>query len=200
MFPLGAAVVPHQALPLHVFEPRYRALVRDCLAVDSTFGVVLIERGHEVGGGDTRFDIGCVVAIEQAEETEDGRWGLLCRGRRRLRVLEWLEDDPYPRAEIEVLDDGPWTADASIALDSAVAALRHVVDLARELGGDVDPGVLDLPGPAWEDQWRLVTRAPIGDLDRLAILAAETPERRLDVLTGELNAVASVLASRLGGG
>jgi Lon protease-like protein len=200
MFPLGSAVVPLQQVPLHVFEPRYRALVRHCLDGDGTFGIVLIERGHEVGGGDTRFDVGCRVEIVHAEQTPDGRWGVLVQGRRRLRVLEWLDDDPYPRADVADLDDGTWTADAGIALERCAGTFRRVVDLATRLGGSVDPGVLDLPGPVVDDQWRLVARAPIADLDRLAILAADTPERRLDLLATELDAVATVLATRLGGG
>ena len=54
MFPLGCVLFPHAHLPLHVFEPRYRTLTRDCLRTDREFGVVLIERGSEVGGGDSR--------------------------------------------------------------------------------------------------------------------------------------------------
>ncbi|MEA3054802.1 MAG: uncharacterized protein QOD30_234 [Actinomycetota bacterium] len=200
MFPLGSAVVPLQQLPLHVFESRYRALVRHCLDGDGTFGIVLIERGSEVGGGDARFDVGCRVEIVHAEETPDGRWGLLVQGRRRLRVVAWLDDDPYPRAEVEDLDDGPWTADAAIALERSIDAFRRILDLATQLGGTVDRTVLELPGPVVDDQWRLIARAPIADLDRLAILAADTPERRLDLLTDELEGVATVLASRLGGG
>jgi Lon protease-like protein len=200
MFPLGSAVVPLQQVSLHVFEPRYRALVRDCLDGDSTFGTVLIERGSDVGGGDTRFDAGCRVEIVHAEQTPDGRWGLLVMGRRRLRVVAWLDDDPYPRADVEDLDDGPWTADAAIALERSIDVFRQVLDLATRLGGTVDPALLDLPGPVVDDQWRLIARAPIADLDRLAILVAETPERRLDLLTDELEGVARVLASRLEGG
>ena len=58
MFPLSAVLYPHAQIPLHIFEPRYRALTRDCLAGDSRFGVVLIERGAEVGGGDQRMAVG----------------------------------------------------------------------------------------------------------------------------------------------
>ena len=58
MFPLGTVLFPHAPLPLHIFEPRYRALVQECIDGDGEFGVVLIERGFEVGGGDTRFGTG----------------------------------------------------------------------------------------------------------------------------------------------
>lgn len=200
MFPLGSVLLPHQPLALHVFEPRYRALVHDCLASDREFGVVLIERGSEVGGGDARFDVGCTARIVGAEESPDGRWALACTGGERIHVRAWLDDDPYPRAEVEALGDGTWTADAGIAMQAAVATFRRVVELAEQLGGTVDPGVLDLHGPALRDHWDLAARAPIAELDRLGILAADTPERRLDLLTGELAAIADVLASRLGGG
>ena len=60
MFPLGSVLLPGVVLPLHVFEPRYQQLVRDCLETDEhEFGVVLIDRGSEVGGGDSRTDVGC---------------------------------------------------------------------------------------------------------------------------------------------
>jgi Lon protease-like protein len=200
MFPLGTVLVPHQPLPLHVFEPRYRAMVHDCLAGDRTFGVVLIERGNEVGGGDVRFDVGCTAEIVEAEETEDGRWGLGTIGRRPLRVVEWLPDDPYPRAEVDVAADETWDDDAEAAFGAALASFRRVVGLAEESGMVVDPRILELPGEALWDAWLLVARAPIGDLDRLGLLAADGPADRLRRLTVHVEDVCAVLASRLGGG
>ena len=200
MFPLGSVLLPHQPLSLHVFEPRYRALVRRCLAGDKTFGVVLIERGHEVGGGDVRFDVGCTAHIAHAEESSDGRWGLICAGAERIRVVEWLPDDPHPLADVEIVDTGTWTADAAIAMEQAIAAFQRVIELAVRAGGTVDPELLDLPGPAIVDHWLLAGRAPVGELDRLALLAAESPERRLDLLTTQLHDLETVLASRLDGG
>ena len=200
MFPLGTVLVPHQPLPLHVFEPRYRALVHDCLAGDRTFGVVLIERGHEVGGGDVRFDIGCTAEIVEAEQTPDGRWGLATMGRQPLRVTEWLIDDPYPRADVEVLAEKEWSDDAEIAFGAAVAAFQRVIGLAEQAGMRVDPRVLELPGEASWDAWLLVARAPIGDLDRLGLLGVESPAERLRRLATHVEDVSAVLASRLGGG
>ncbi|HEV7759443.1 MAG TPA: LON peptidase substrate-binding domain-containing protein, partial [Acidimicrobiales bacterium] len=99
MFPLGTVLVPGMLLPLHVFEPRYRQMLDDCLAGDRTFGVVLIERGSEVGGGDVRTGVGTLARILQAEQAADGRWALMAVGARRIRIDRWLPDDPYPRAE-----------------------------------------------------------------------------------------------------
>ena len=200
MFPLGSVLVPGMPLPLHVFEDRYRALVHDCLAGDRTFGVVLIERGHEVGGGDVRFGIGCTATIVEAEQTPDGRWGLIATGDTRFRVDEWLPDHPYPRAEVTLLDDGEWTPDAAIAMDQAQAVFARVLDLAVRLGSSVDTSVLERSDDPVGDHWLLVARAPMGPLDKQSVLAAETPERRLDLLATHLADVETVLATRLGGG
>ena len=80
MFPLSAVLFPHASMPLHVFEPRYRVLMRDCLAGDARFGIVLIERGSEVGGGDERSALGTRGVITEAAELPDGRWVLEVRG------------------------------------------------------------------------------------------------------------------------
>jgi len=200
MFPLGTVLLPHQTIPLHVFEPRYRAMMLDCLAGDRRFGVVLIERGTEVGGGDVRFDVGTVATIVDAEELPDGRWTLEAVGAERLRVREWLPDDPYPQAEVDVLDEVPWSDDDGPALDGVVAGFHRVVDLARQLGAAVDDRVIDLPGDPHWDAWVIAARAPLADLDRLAVLAAESPSARLAVLRRSIDDVADVLASRLSGG
>ena len=99
MFPLGSVLFPHALLPLHVFEPRYRVLMFDLQRQEPEFGVVLIERGVEVGGGDERYPVGTVARILEASETPDGRWAVLAQGTRRITVASWLADDPYPRAE-----------------------------------------------------------------------------------------------------
>ena len=102
MFPLGNVVLPGELLPLNVFEPRYRQLVLDCLAAEvPEFGVVLIERGSEVGGGDVRTSIGTVARIVRVTPLGGGRFEVVAAGVRRANVLEWLADDPYPRGDVE---------------------------------------------------------------------------------------------------
>src|SRR5580765_5978986 len=101
MFPLGSVLFPS------LFLPRYRALAKHCLAPEREpeFGVVLIERGSEVGGNDVRTSVGTVARVLEAAELDDGRWVLGTVGTRRIRVVEWLPDDPFPRAVIEDWDD-----------------------------------------------------------------------------------------------
>ena len=120
MFPLEVAMLPGEELPLRIFEPRYAALVRDCLAADDpVFGVVLIEAGREVGGGDRRSRVGVLARIAECAATGEGRYRMNCPLGERIRVTEWLDDQPYPRA---VVDRGPTSpTPASIRRASAMS-------------------------------------------------------------------------------
>jgi Lon protease-like protein len=183
MFPLGVVLVPGELLPLHVFEERYRELMSDVLGDDGEFGVVLIERGSEVGGGDTRSRVGTMVRVVQAEELPDGRWAVVAVGDRRIRVKEWLSDDPYPRA---VVEDWPGEAAPDVDLHSryetVVWTLRTALGLAGELGREVAPVDSPLPEEPDPGSFALVTLAPLGPLDRQRLLNAPGTAQRLDLL------------------
>lgn len=182
MFPLGNVLVPHALLPLHVFEPRYRTLVRDLLDGDREFGVVLIEKGHEVGGGDVRSDLGTLARVLEAEEFDDGRWGVVSVGVRRLRVTEWLEDDPYPRAVVEELADGVPGPGAHELVEEVRARLSRLLALARELGDAVPPATTEIADDPGVASYHATTLAPLGPYDTQQLLAIDEPEERLTAL------------------
>jgi len=159
MFPLSTVLFPSGQLSLHVFEARYRKMTVDCLAGSGEFGVVLISRGSEVGGGDQRVMMGSVAGIEHAHRLADGRWLLIADGRRRIRVEEWLPDDPYPVALVSDVDDWEpprsapdkdWSGEnadmVDLALQMATAmAANRAVERARALLSELDRPV---PPPA----------------------------------------------------
>ena len=198
MFPLGTVLVPSAGLPLHVFEPRYRALVHDCLAGEREFGVVLIERGSEVGGQDVRTDVGTVARIVEATELPDGRWAIAAVGVRRVRVRAWLPDDPYPVAEVEEWPDPAPGAEHTELLDRAVALLRRALALSAEAGDPAAPATVELSDDPVLAGYQAMAVAPIGPLDRHALLAAPTPEARLAALANLLDDAIEVLVLRLG--
>src|SRR5258708_32303829 len=105
MFPLGTVLFPYAVLPLHVFEPRYRALTRHVLDGDQEFGIVLSERGSEVGGGDVRFRVATLAHVVQFAQLDDGRFALAVVGAARVRVEAWLPEEPFPRAEVVELPE-----------------------------------------------------------------------------------------------
>lgn len=182
MFPLSSVLFPGGVLPLHVFEPRYRRLVADVLAADDRFGVVLIERGSEVGGGDQRTQVGTVAEIVQIEETEDGRMLVVAVGRERIRVVHWLDDDPYPLAEVESLPDTDGNGQLAPILAKTLAARRRLLALAMEMGVDDQILELDLPEDPLQASWLLCAAAPIGAFDAQKVLEQESAVDRLTTL------------------
>jgi len=195
MFPLGTVLFPTMLLPLHVFEPRYRALVDDCVAGDGEFGVTLIERGSEVGGGDVRTDVGTVARIVQVERFEDGRFAVAAVGTRRIRIERWLADDPYPRAEVVDWEDVGTT---ETALDDADALFRRALALAAELGEAPAPLDVELAEDPATATFQIGALAPLGPLDRQALLATERPDDRVTLLVAQLTDVVELLRARLG--
>lgn len=199
MFPLGTVLFPSGVLPLHVFEPRYRALVRDCLAGERELGVVLIERGSEVGGGDVRTDVGTVAHVVRADELPDGRWGLVTVGARRLRVTRWLPDDPYPVADVEDWPDPDPGPGYPARVDEVVVLLRRVLALAAEAGDPAAPATVELSADPVLALHQVGAVAPLGVLDKQRILAAPSPDERAEVVSGLLSEAEEVLRLRLGG-
>ncbi len=190
MFPLSTVLFPHAPLPLHVFEPRYRAMTEECVGGDREFGIVLIERGSEVGGGDVRVPVGTVAHIEEAARLEDGRWVMVVEGRRRIRVTRWLPDDPYPVATVVDLASPDWPPAEPApapALAEATAAVRRARALMSELGrssalGDPSPRGPDDAADPTVAAWRLCAAAPLTELDRQRLLETEPAPARLALL------------------
>jgi Lon protease-like protein len=198
MFPLGTVLFPHAVLPLHVFEPRYRALTEVCLADDATFGVVLIERGSEVGGNDERFGVGTSARIVQAGRLGDGRWVLVTVGEQRLRVQRWLPDDPYPMAEVEPLPERAGD-DAAARLPELTRLLTRLLALRAELG-EPGPGVeVALPDDPIHASFEACALAALGPLDAQRLLELDDAGARLAALQAQVADAVAVLEFRLGG-
>jgi Lon protease-like protein len=200
MFPLGSVLFPHGYLPLHVFEPRYRQMTKDVLAGDREFGVVLIERGSEVGGGDARTMVGTVASVAQAVEADDGRWALAAVGVRRLRVERWLDDDPYPRADVVDHPEGAWSPAADERLAACDRTVRRALALLAELGEPAAPVHVELAAEPAAAAWQLATVSPLGAFDRLRLLVVDDPAERLRLLDEIVEEECTVLAHRLAGG
>jgi Lon protease-like protein len=201
MFPLGMVLLPGSAIPLHVFEPRYRQMVLDLLARDDPprFGQVLITQGRDTGGDDRRADVGVLAEMASIRALEGGRYGFLAVGLRRVRVVEWLVDDPYPRARLEPWDDRPSSAgDVAERVDELHERILGVLALAQELEPLLEvPTEQQLPTDPSAASYALCSLAPIGQSDRLRLLAVDGPDERLAGLADALDDVEAMLRFRL---
>ena len=199
LFPLHTVLAPGIALPLHVFEPRYRALVRHCLDTSTSFGVVLIREGSEVAPSDgSRQEIsiagvGTFAEIREADRYVDGRWDVLAVGGGRFRVTTVHSDEqPYLVAEVEPIEDQVGDAANADALVARVT--RRFVDYLRLLqprdGEEVEPidVQVEVEVPDREDDDAPVT--PSGGPSELAaaLHIPEDPSALSFLLTGIVQA------------
>ena len=200
LFPLGTVLYPGLLLPLHIFEERYRDLVRDLVdrpdeAGPRFFGVVAIRVGHEVGEGavSALHEIGCTAELRGVEAYEDGRYDIVTSGTRRFRVLEVDGTLPYLQGEVEWLDEP--AGDAADVLAASVLrhfhSYREALLATKELGdGDGgDDGPIDAEVLSY-----LVAATMVLDLsDHQSLLAAPDTATRLLLELGLLRRESAIL-------
>ncbi|ANF31161.1 peptidase S16 [Leifsonia xyli] len=167
MFPLGSVLFPFVPIPLRVFEPRYLTMVGRLLDEDEPeFGVVLIERGSEAGGGDQRASVGTMARLVGATARADDLL-IVGVGTRRFTVDRWVDEDPYPRAELSTLPDLEWSEALEPLRVEAEAVVRRVIARVSESQSDSDIELSDDPVAA---AWQLAAIAPLGEYDRYTLL------------------------------
>ena len=197
MFPLGTVLFPGVGLPLRIFEPRYRQLILDALEGDGEFGVVLIERGSEVGGGEKRFSIGTVAKIVEAEPLEDGTWAVVGLGVRRVGVVGWLPDDPYPCADVDDVMDLDEVDPEQVT--QVVGILRRILAMSAEAGVAAAPATVELSQEPELALWQACALTPVGPLDDLKLLKSPSAAKRIALLREMLADAEVVLSHRLTG-
>ena len=188
IFPLGSVLLPGMPLALRIFEPRYIAMLSSVLGeTEREFGVVLIERGSEVGGGDVRFGVGTLARIASVEIT-DGSIALLATGAARFEVVRWLHDDPFPRAEVRELAMLELDAPAVSELAAAEALVRATLTSASEFVELPWSPDIELSAEPAQRIWQVAGIAPLGSLDQLALLRSGTAAELLTTLVEETRA------------
>lgn len=170
MFPLGSVLFPHMPLMLRIFEERYVVMLSRVLQDEpSEFGVVLIERGQEVGGGEQRFSTGAVAVIKQLE-TAEGSIGLVAEGGRRIEIVEWLDEDPHPAASVRDLPELEWDESLEPVRDRAEQLVRRALARASEFSDQQWSADIELSDDPVARSWQLAAIAPLGPLDQIALL------------------------------
>lgn len=188
LFPLNTVVFPGQTVPLHIFEERYRALVRDLKAIESPderlFGIVAIREGYEVGGHEARsmYRTGCVMRLTRIQEYDDGRFDIATIGVDRMRVLATDSSGAYLRCEAEVLSESDETTeDTAQEAARALAGFAGYRDLLSSLSGsEILTGAL--PRDPTLLSYVLSAACPLPLTEQQRLLEAASPRDRLAVL------------------
>lgn len=153
IFPLsGTVLYPGLQLPLHIFEPRYRAMVSDALARDRRIGMIQPQRSGE---GAPLFNVGCLARIGEVEALEDGRYNIILQGQTRFRVIRELTvSTPFRQVEAELLEDTP---DRHLAAVERASFEREARTFAQAQGYTVD----------WESVTRLDDASLINGISQI---------------------------------
>ena len=176
MFPLSTVLLPGMPLSLRIFEERYLKLLGDLVLEETPeFGVVLIERGPEVGGGEKRLPIGTIASVIDIGTLEQF-YGIESVGSQRFRVNAWLPDDPYPMADIDFIPDLIWDDSLMPARVHLETKVRKLLAFASEFGDlqyGPDTEISDDPINAC---WQLAGVLPVGQLDQIDLLSSQSAD------------------------
>ena len=184
LFPLGMVLLPGERVPLHIFEPRYRELISECLEHEREFGLLFAddEGMRQVG---TR-----AAVIEVLERFDDGRFNVLVEGRDRFELQVLTTGRSFDTGEVELLLDEDEENPSEEQLDRTVGLLRRVADLAEaELPDDLAAG-------AGAVSWLLAARVTLEPRLKQRLLELRSEPARLDQLAGLLEAAAQALEQR----
>ena len=201
LFPLEAVLFPGALMPLHIFEPRYRLLIRRCIERQRPFGIVLIRRGNEVGAGAEPYDVGTEAKIVAESPLPDGRSYIVTRGERRFAVERLIADaEPYLLGQVRYLDeaDGERAADrASVAREALGAYLLAVVAVTDDTRGERALADELRDSPPSDLAYRIAGSLAVDAPQQQALLELETASARLEEETRILNRETELLRGLL---
>ncbi|TMC43861.1 MAG: peptidase S16 [Chloroflexi bacterium] len=201
LFPLGSVLFPGALMPLHIFEPRYRLLIRRCMDRHHPFGIVLIRHGSEVGPSAEPYEVGTEAKIVAESPLPDGRSYVVTRGERRFAVESVIPDaEPYLVGRVRYLDenDGEAASDrARTALDALGAYLLAVVAVTEDPRGERALAD-DLREARPRDlAYRIAGSLAVDAPQHQALLELETASARLEEETRILNRETELLRDLL---
>jgi len=176
MFPLSTVLLPGMPLSLRIFEERYLKLLGDLVLEETPeFGVVLIEKGPEVGGGEKRLPIGTIASVIDIGTLEQF-YGIESVGSQRFRVNAWLPDDPYPMADIDFIPDLIWDDSLMPARVHLETKVRKLLAFASEFGDLQYGSDTELSDDPMDACWQLAGVLPVGQLDQMDLLNSQSAD------------------------
>lgn len=180
LFPLPTVLLPGMVLPLHIFEPRYRLMMRRILERDRRFGVVLARDAKTAPGEPHCFEVGTVAEVMDVVPLEDGRMNISTTGRGRFRVTAFYDDEPYLTGDVDYLSDEYTGSEQLLELQAEVHRLsREYVSIVLTLG-DEQAARVHLPDDPVTLSYKVAgLLTPIYPLEAQELLASPTVEHRL---------------------
>lgn len=197
LFPLNTVLFPGATLHLHVFEPRYKQLIAECLDQGEAFGVCLIREGNEAGHSEVDpHEIGTTAEIGEVMPLPFGRYYVSTIGKRRFRIAAIVSREPYLLCDVEYLDDDPAESEAIEPLVDRVRTAFHEYNRLLVLYVGENASV-ELPVDAIETSYTVGGALQIADLVKQRLLETSVVEQRLRIELEFLRRLLPQLRSRI---
>jgi Lon protease-like protein len=184
LFPLNTVLFPGQVLPLHIFEDRYRLMIRQCLAEENPFGVVLIRRGLEIGETAEPYMVGTIARIRESTHLPDGTMNIVSVGMERFRIRRLIHDQPYLRGEVEtfpMMESADAEAVNALAHRVGQLAVRYIELIAEAAGLHIK--VDTVPDTPQQVGYLAAVAMQIDNKEKQSLLDSVSPA---DILTAEI--------------
>ena len=198
IFPLPLVLFPGVTIPLHIFEPRYRRMLVDCLERDRRFGILFLAEGESEDSLGVSGDVGCVAHVESHDELPDGRSNIIVAGRERF-VLRALVTSPLPY-RVGMIVPYEDTPEPAALLEPLAARVRERFDriarAARAISDDEHQSVPDLPEDPALLAFRIASFIDLDVADRRRLLASTSPGERLRSVDGVLGSAVDPMEQR----
>ncbi|MFN2590933.1 MAG: LON peptidase substrate-binding domain-containing protein [Actinomycetota bacterium] len=183
LFPLGIVLLPHERIPLHIFEDRYKELIGECLAEQGEFGLVHADESGMRSVG-TRGGVAQVL-----QRLDDGRMNIVVEGRERFSIVRLTEGRSFQTAVVEPVRDEPGTDPQPEQVEACLEAVEEVADLAETEIPDVDPADSEL-------SFRIAGRIDFSADSKQELVEMTSERERLERLTEMLDDAAETLRLR----
>ena len=197
LFPLHNLVLfPNVAVPLHIFENRYKLMINACIDNDEVFGLVLLRTGADEEREETMHRVGVTARVVNVERLDDGRLNILAEGESRFRIARLTEQMPYWKASVTLLEDAGSASSADPLYEEVSGLYRKVFELGTRLGISEESDVR-LPDSPADLSYMVSYVLDIESEEKQKLLEMTTAGERLHVLVQHLTEAINKLEQRI---
>lgn len=197
LFPLNTVLFPHMPMALHIFEDRYKQMMRDCLDQGTTFGVVAIREGREVGPSAETHGVGTLAQMRAVDPLPDGRFNIVIVGASRFHIDSLSRELPYLSGEITYMQDAPATTETAALAQRVAHQFHEYVKAVRSLSREA-PSEVEVPDEPELLSYLVAAALQISVPERQRLLEIDSADERLRMCQSILRREHMLLENMLG--
>lgn len=198
LFPLNAVLFPHMPMALHIFEDRYRRMMHDCLEQGTTFGVIAIREGREIGPRAEPYEVGTLAQLRAADPLPDGRYNIVVVGASRFHVETLSRELPYLTGSVNYLLDAPSSPNAATLAKLVTDRFRSYARTLSALQQNTERTDIELPDDPELLSYLVAAALHVSVAERQRLLEIDSTDERLSACLSILRRERMLLENMLG--